>query len=367
VSPPRIGLLLVQLGTPDAPTPRAVRRYLAEFLSDPRVIDMPAPLRRLLLHGVILRTRPRASAAAYQKIWTAEGSPLRFHSEAFASALSRELGDAYSVSLGMRYGQPDVDRALAALASAGTDRLLVWPLFPQHSEAATSSALARVFQRLPRFHFGRVRALGPCYDEPGFIAAWAAVARPALAEARPDHVLMSYHGLPERQIRAADVSGRHCLMSDDCCEGTVGARHGCYRAQCFATSRALAAALALPPGRHSTSFQSRLGRTPWIKPYTDHELPRLFGAGVRRLAVMCPAFVADCLETLEEIGMRAREQWLALGGESLVLVPSLNATPDWVRFAAARVRDAARGLQRESDAAAASPEASASETPTPVT
>ena len=210
----RFGLLLVQLGTPDAPTPRAVRRYLAEFLSDPRVIDIPAPLRWLLLHGVILRTRPRASAAAYQKIWTEQGSPLRFHSDAFTAALAHELGDAYAVALGMRYGRPDVEAALSGLARAGAEQLLVWPLFPQHSDAATSSALARVFQRLPRFHFGRVRALGPCYDEPGFVAAWAEVARPVLAAARPDYVLMSYHGLPERQIRAGDPSGRHCLVSE---------------------------------------------------------------------------------------------------------------------------------------------------------
>jgi ferrochelatase len=358
------GVLLVQLGTPDAPTPRALRRYLGEFLSDPRVIDLPAPLRWLLLHGVILRVRPRRSAAAYRSIWTPQGSPLRLHSEAFAAALARELGAGFAVALGMRYGRPKIDDALAALARAGATRLLVWPLFPQYAEAATGSALARVFERLRRFpSFGRVRALGPCFDDPGFGAAWVEVARPALATARADHVLFSYHGLPERQVRAADPSGSHCLAHADCCAALGPANARCYRAQCFATSRMLAAALGLAPGSYSTAFQSRLGRARWIQPYTDAELERLRRAGVRRLAVLCPAFVADCLETLEEIGLRAAERWRALGGDELVLVPSLNAHPRWVEAAARWVEAAAHTL--DSDAAAVSPDASASATPIP--
>ena len=360
------GLLLVQLGTPDAPTPPAVRRYLAEFLADPRVIDLPAPLRWLLLHGVILRVRPRRSAEAYRQIWTPKGSPLRVHSEAFAVALARELGGGFSVALGMRYGAPSIDAALAALAASGATRLLVWPLFPQHAEASTGSALARVFERLHRRPtFGRVRVLGPCWDDPGFAAAFAAVARPVLDASRPEHVLFSYHGLPERQLRAADPTGRHCLASEDCCASLSAANARCYRAQCFATTRTLAAALALAPAAHSTAFQSRLGRARWTQPSTEEALARLRSAGVRRVAVLCPAFVADCLETLEEIGIRAREQWRQHGGEELVLVPSLNEDPRWVEAAARRVRAAAHGL--DSDAAAASPEASASATPMPAT
>jgi ferrochelatase len=361
-----VGVLLVQLGTPDAPTPRALRRYLGEFLSDPRVIDLPAPLRWLLLHGVILRVRPRRSAAAYRQIWTPQGSPLRLHSDAFASALGRALGPAYVVALGMRYGRPSLDEALGALARAGSTRLLVWPLFPQYAEAATGSALARVFERLQRFpSFGRVRALGPCWDAPGFAAAWADVAKPALATARADHVLFSYHGLPERQVRAADPSGAHCLRRDDCCDAIAGVNRRCYRAQCFATTRALAGALGLTSRPHSTAFQSRLGRARWIQPYTDAELVRLRQAGVRRLAVLCPAFVADCLETLEEIGIRAASRWRALGGDALVLLPSLNANPRWIEAAAGLVQAAAHTL--DSDAAAASPDASASGTPIPST
>jgi ferrochelatase len=366
VSAAPIGVLLVQLGTPEAPTPPALRRYLGEFLSDPRVIDLPAPLRWLLLHGVILRRRPRASAEAYAKIWTPDGSPLRIHSEAFTRALARELGGDYAVVLGMRYGEPRIDTALAALAGAGATRLLVWPLFPQYAEASTGSALARVFECLRQYaSFGRVRAVGPCFDDPGFADAWAAVARPALETARPDHVLFSYHGIPERQLRAADPTGRHCLASEDCCDALGAQNARCYRAQCFATTRALAASMALTERSTSTSFQSRLGRARWTQPSTDDALARLRRDGVRRLAVVCPSFVADCLETLEEIGLRARERWCAQGGEELVLVPGLNAHPRWIDAAARLVRAAAHGL--DSDAPAASPEASESATPIPIT
>jgi ferrochelatase len=359
------GALLVQLGTPDSPSVPDVRRYLAEFLSDPRVIDLPAPLRWLLLHLVILRVRPRRSAAAYRKIWTPQGSPLRVYSEDFARALAAALHAELRVALGMRYGNPSIDAALRELSDAGVSQLVVWPLFPQYSTAATGSALARVFERARAYRFERVISIGPCHADAGFVAACAAVARPALSAFRPDAVLFSYHGLPERQIRAADTSGRHCLASSDCCATLGSVNRNCYRAQCLATSVALAAALSLPDGTWSSAFQSRLGPTRWIDPYTDVELPRLAASGVRRLAVLCPAFVADCLETLEEIGMRAREQWLSLGGEDLLLVPSLNADPAWVAYAATRLRQAAQALR--SDAAAASPEASESATPTPAT
>jgi ferrochelatase len=180
--------------------------------------------------------------------------------------------------------------------------------------------------------------LPPFFAEPGFAAAWSAVARPELDAFRPDFVLLSYHGLPERQVKAADASGAHCLVREGCCEAPGAADRPCYRAQCFATSRALAGELGLAPDRHTTSFQSRLGRTRWIEPHTDRLLPQLAAAGHRRLAVLCPAFVADCLETLEEIGIRAREQWQALGGEALHLVPSLNASPAWVDALASWVR-----------------------------
>jgi ferrochelatase len=327
----RTGVLLVNLGTPDAPTPRAVRRYLREFLSDPRVIDVPGPARWWLLHAVILPFRPRRSAAAYRKIWLPEGSPLRVHGEALRRALAAHLGPGYAVELAMRYGTPSVRGALERLTAADVARVLVLPLFPQYSEAATGSAVAWVEAELGRNPaFPPHEFVPPFYADPGFVNAWAAVARPELDAFAPDHVLFSYHGLPERQIRAADRSGRHCLSGPGCCDAVGAANRLCYRAHCFATSRALAAALGLAAGRHGTAFQSRLGRAAWIQPHTDRVLPELAAAGCRRLAVLCPAFVADCLETLEEIGIRARDQWRALGGEALHLVPSLNAHPAWV-------------------------------------
>ena len=327
----RTGVLLLNIGTPDSPQVRDVRRYLREFLSDPLVLDMPAPLRFALLNLVILPFRPRRSAQAYAKIWRSDGSPLLAHGRELRSALAHELGESYVVELGMRYGSPSIADALARLRTADVVRILVLPLFPQYSRAATGSSLRRVEEELDRHpETPPVEVLPPFYAEPRFVRAWHEVARKELDGFRPDFVLLSYHGLPERQVKQTDSSGAHCLASDGCCDAIVAANRDCYRAQCFATSRALASELDLEPGHFASSFQSRLGGTPWIRPYTDKELPRLAAAGHRRLAVLCPAFVADCLETLEEIGIRAREQWLALGGEDLRLVPSLNASTPWV-------------------------------------
>jgi len=338
----RTGVLLLNLGTPDSPQPRDVRRYLREFLSDPRVIDLPAVPRWLLVHLVIAPFRPRRASAAYRKIWGPDGSPLLVHGRALCAAVEKQLGDGYAVVLGMRYGQPSIPSALERLVTADVDQILALPLFPQWAESSTGSAIARLesaADALP--HAPPVESLPPFFDDPGFLGAFAERARPALAEAKPEHVLFSYHGLPERQIRAADPSGRHCLSDDACCENPGESLPRCYRAQCYATSAGLAGALGLGPTEHSTAFQSRLGRTPWIRPYTDHVLPELAAQGVRRLAVLCPSFVADCLETLEEIGIRGREQWEGLGGEILSLVPCPNAHPRWVEAVAAMVRRSA--------------------------
>ena len=324
------GLLLLNLGTPDSASIVDVRRYLREFLSDPRVIDLPAPLRWALLRLFILPFRPRATAAAYAKIWTSEGSPLRVHSEHLRRALAERLGPSYRVELGMRYGRPDIVSALGRLARAGVKSLVVLPLFPQFAVASTGSAVARVRAQVERDgHPFALDVVEPFYAHPEFIGALAERTAPELARFEPDHVLMSYHGLPERHIRRGDTGGRHCLARPDCCDAILAANRNCYRAQCFATARALGRALRLAPERYGVSFQSRLGRSPWIRPYTDHVLPELASRGVRRLAVVCPAFVADCLETLEEIEIRARDQWRALGGEALHLVPCLNADVRW--------------------------------------
>jgi protoporphyrin/coproporphyrin ferrochelatase len=365
VSPPR-GALLVNLGTPDAPRPREVRRYLREFLCDPRVIDLPTLPRLLLVEGVILPTRPRRTAAAYAKVWTDAGSPLLVHGEALRTALEERLGAGWVVALGMRYGRPSLGDALRRLEERGVREVVALPLFPQYSTAATGSALAALFAQPAAARLHRITAVGPFYDDPGFVRAWRDVAAPALAGFRADRVLFSYHGLPERQIRAADTSGAHCLASPDCCAQPSPAHLSCYRAQCYATTAALVAALGLDPARTSTSFQSRLGRTPWIRPFTDIVLPELAATGVRRLAIACPSFAADCLETVEEIGIRAREQWRELGGEELLRIDCPNAHPTFVE-AVARLVVQANGTAVSARDAAARPDASESETLTPAT
>ena len=334
------GVLLAQLGTPASPAVLDVRRYLREFLFDPRVIDIPAPARWLLVNLVIAPFRAPKSARAYQAIWTPAGSPLLVNSRAFAEALQRELGASFRVALGMRYGAPRLADAFAELCDAGVSRIVAFPLYPQIAESSTGTAIAAIREAAAkRAACPPLTFVPPFFADAGFIEALAAEARAVLARERCDHLLFSYHGLPERHVRAADPIRAHCLASASCCETPPAAvLANCYRAQCFATTRAIAQALALPSECVTTAFQSRLGRDPWIKPWTDEELPRLAARGVKRLAVVCPSFVADCLETLEEVGIRARAQWLALGGEALALVPCVNASPSWVRAAAELVR-----------------------------
>jgi ferrochelatase len=324
------GILLVNLGTPDAPEAPAVRRYLREFLSDPRVLDIGTVARKALLELVILPTRPARSAAAYRKIWTDEGSPLLVHGKALARAVAKRLPD-HPVELAMRYGNPSLASGMAALREAGCDRIVVFPLYPQYASSSTGSTVEAVYaiaaETSPR---PDLVVVPPFFAAAGFIDAFASVGEPVLRELEPDHVLMSFHGLPERHLRKADPGGVHCLASESCCARVEWINHDCYRAQCFATARALAAKLHLREDRYTVCFQSRLGRTPWIRPFTDEVLLELPAKGVKRLAVFCPAFVADCLETLEEIGIRAREDFVNAGGEALRLVPSLNAEPAWV-------------------------------------
>jgi protoporphyrin/coproporphyrin ferrochelatase len=324
------GLLLINLGTPDEPTTPAVRRYLREFLGDPRVIDINAIGRALLLNLVILPRRPARSAEAYRTIWDPErGSPLLYHSQDLARAVAERLGAGWRVELAMRYGKPAIADALAALEAAGVDRIVVLPLFPQYAASSTGTAVARVMELAQqRWNVPALDFVPAFFDDEGFLGAFAKVAAPVLADFRQDHLLFSFHGLPVRQIVKTDATASHCFKSASCCDSLTNPN--CYRAQSFATARGIARHLGLSAESYTVGFQSRLGRTPWIQPYTDVLLDELPARGVRRLAVMCPAFVADCLETLEEIGMRARAQWKAAGGEELVLVPSLNAHPAWV-------------------------------------
>lgn len=335
------GLLLINLGTPDEPTTPAVRRYLREFLSDPRVIDINPVGRTLLLELVILPSRPAKSARAYQSIWDpTRGSPLLYHSRDLATGVAAALGPDWVVELAMRYGNPSIPAGLAALRAAAVDRIVVLPLFPQYASSSTGTAVARVMELARKeVNVPALDVVPAFYADAGFLDAFAIVARPHVATA--DHVLFSFHGLPEHHMVASDPSKQHCLKSETCCAAITAVNRDCYRAQCYATAHALAARLGLAADRHSVSFQSRLGRRPWIKPYTDLVLPEL-ARTAKRVAVMCPAFVADCLETVEEIGIRGKDLFTAAGGEELTLVPSLNATPAWVEAVAALARRSGR-------------------------
>lgn len=331
------GLLLVNTGTPDSPATTDVRRYLGEFLMDPRMLVMPTVARWLLVHGIILRTRPRKSAHAYASIWTDRGSPLMQHAEDLAAGLRRALGqDVAGVEVGMRYGKPSVAAALGRFSAAGVDEVVVVPLFPQYSAAAWASvfdAVAAAAARLPVVP--ALRFVPPFHAEPAFLDAAAAVARPHLAKFAPDRVLFSFHSLPESHVHAQDRSGQ-CLRGD-CCAQLGPANAACYRAQCFATAQALAARLGLPADRFEVAFQSRFTKK-WVRPFTDQRLVDLARSGCKRLAVLSPAFVADCLETIEELGIRGRDAFLAAGGADFALVPCVNSAPEWVAGLAGLVR-----------------------------
>jgi ferrochelatase len=336
----KVGLLLVNLGTPESPRPADVRRYLREFLSDPRVLDIPSFRRWLVLNFLILPFRPRRSGRAYAEIWTAQGSPLLVHTRNLATKVAERLPESTVVELAMRYGEPSLAAALERLSARGVERVALFPLYPQYSSAATGSTLERVFALAARrWNVPYLQVVPPFYDHPAFLDACAAIARPILARVRPDRVFFSFHGLPERHVRKSDRSGTHCLRRPDCCDRIVEANRSCYRAQCFATARLLADRLDVDESRRVVCFQSRLGRTPWIRPYTDEEIPREARAGARRAVILSPAFVADCLETLEELGLRAARAWREHGGETFELVPAVNASDAWADAVVAIARE----------------------------
>lgn len=342
---PTKGLMLVNLGTPDSTSVSDLRRYLREFLSDPRVIDINPIGRWLLLNLIILPFRPRKSAEAYEKVWTDQGSPLMVYGRQLQAKVAERLGDDVHVELAMRYQNPSIAAALDAFAGRGIDEIAVFPLFPQYSSAAFGSAVEKVYEEAgKRWDTPSIQIVPPYYEHPAMIEAFAGVARPVIDELAPDKVLMSFHGVPERHVVKSDQSedGSHCLEKIDCCAAITRVNRQCYRAQCFATARALADALGLAPSAWEVTFQSRLGRDPWIKPYTDERVEALAREGVKRVAVACPAFVADCLETIEEIGMQAREDFQAAGGEELRLVPSLNAEDAWADAVVRIVRESVR-------------------------
>ena len=344
MSADRYGVILCNIGTPDAPTPGPVRRYLREFLSDPRVIDINPIGRWLLLNLIILPTRPRKSAEAYSEIWTEDGSPLLIHANALAAGISERLPNA-EVRVGMRYGNPSIISVLEHFRQSGIDNLVVFPLFPQYASGSTGTALELIYREAgKRWNTPHISVVPPFFGDPAFINPFVEIGRESLADFDADHTLFSFHGLPERHMRKSDDTGAHCLVVENCCATLCEANRNCYSAQCYVTADAMARGLGLEKEQYTVAFQSRLGRTPWLQPYTDAVLPQLVEAGVKRLAVFCPAFVADCLETLEEIGMRAEEDFREAGGEALRLVPCPNSHPSWVEGAAHLVARAAYGL-----------------------
>ena len=343
MSADRYGVLLCNIGTPDGPTPAPVRRYLREFLSDPRVLDINPIGRWLLLNLIILPTRPRKSAEAYAQIWTDEGSPLLIHANGLAEGLQARLPDA-EVRVGMRYGNPSIVDQLEHFRRVGIERLVVFPLFPQYASSSTGTALELIYREAAaRWNTPHISVVPPFFDDPAFIDPFVEIGREALADFGADHTLFSFHGLPERHMRKSDDTGAHCTVVENCCATLCEANRNCYSAQCYVTAAAMARGLGLSADQYTIAFQSRLGRTPWLQPYTDVILPELVAAGVKRLAVFCPAFVADCLETLEEIGIRAEEDFRAAGGDALRLVPCPNSHDAWIEGAARLVRRAAYG------------------------
>lgn len=325
----RKGILLVNLGSPDSPSVPDVRRYLREFLMDGRVLDAPWPVRFCVVHFAILPSRPRQSAEAYHKIWGPEGSPLVVSSRRVRDELRRRA--SVPVELAMRYQNPSIPNAVASLRQQGVDEVLLIPLFPHYAMSSYETAVERVREELAHQAPGtKLHVEPPYYDAPDYIEALAASAAGYL-QGDYDHLLLSFHGIPERHLRKSDPTRRHCLQTPDCCETASAALATCYRAQCFKTVKAFVAKAGVPAGKFSVSFQSRLGRDPWLKPYTDHELERLAKCGIKRMLVMCPAFVTDCLETLEEIGLRGVETFQQAGGSELTLIPCLNEHPRWVK------------------------------------
>jgi ferrochelatase len=339
----RIGVLLINLGTPDAPTPEAVGSYLREFLMDGFVIDVPKPLRWFVVNVMIVPRRKGQSAKAYQKVQLPEGSPLRVYTRALAENVAARLAvddNRYTVEYAMRYGNPSIAASLNRLHEQGVSRIIALPLYPQYAESSFETAVVetkRVAQELG--YTDRLSFFPPFYDRPEFIAAFARRIAEDCEQQSPEHIVFSFHSLPERHLKRLDVLRGHCLVKSNCCDEISAVNKNCYRAQCLFTARAIAEQLGLKEDSYTVSFQSRLGRAKWIGPTTENVLRELAQRGVKRIAVSCPSFVADCLETVEEMGIRGRETFINAGGEELRLIPSLNADPAWVEAVTDWVRE----------------------------
>ncbi len=324
-------VLLANLGSPDNPDVPSVRRYLDQFLMDPYVIQLPWLLRRLIVSLFVLPTRPKRSAEAYRSIWTDRGSPL--------IALSRDLLDAVTaktrvpVALGMRYGNPSIESALLELATdPKVGEIFYIPLYPHYADSTVTTSVKEAERVIARHNLAiRLRVIAPFYNHPDYVDALVASAAETFSHIKDyDHVLFSYHGLPELHITKADPTGSHCMKVPDCCSLPSPAHATCYRHQVMETTRLFVQRTGLPEDCYSVTFQSRLGQAKWLEPSTEDTLKALAGKGVKRVLVLCPAFITDCLETLEEIEIQGDEVFKTAGGDSLTLLPCLNNHPAWV-------------------------------------
>lgn len=323
------GVLLVNLGSPDSPTAKDVKPYLDEFLMDERVIDVPAWLRNILVRGIILQTRPKKSAHAYSKIWWEEGSPLVVISERFQKKVQDQA--KIHVALGMRYGSMTIQNALEELRGKGVTEVLLVPLYPHYAMSSYETVVVKTMQvQLEKFPEMRLTTLPAFYDQEEYIKVLSESIAAGIGDTNYDHILFSYHGIPERHIRKSDPTRFHCMINNSCCITNSVAHNTCYRHQCFHTTERVVEYLGLPWDKVSNSFQSRLPNDPWLKPYTDFEFERLAKEGKKNLVVITPAFVSDCLETLEEIAMEGKKQFEDAGGEQYKHIPCLNDSAAWV-------------------------------------
>lgn len=336
------GVLLVNIGTPEEPEPAAVGRYLRKFLMDRFVIDVPFLLRWLLVNVVIVPIRKYKSARAYQKIWTKRGSPLLFHMQDLAVKLSEQFS---VTAIGMRYSEPSIEMSMRRLIELGVNELVVFPLYPQYAESSTRSSREEVLNAARRLDFKKpIHFVEEYHAHPAYIASFARVIREQLAGRHFDHLLMSYHGLPLRHVQRLDQTKKVCGISPDCCDARGEHNWRCYRAQCFATTKLLTEQLGLERSRVSVSFQSRLGRAQWLEPNTEAVIQDLAKKGIKHLAVVCPSFTIDCLETIEEIGVRATELFVEAGGTELTLIPCLNSDEQWAEAIPQIISSSARSL-----------------------
>ena len=323
------GVLLVNLGSPDSPEPKDVKKYLGEFLMDERVIDVPLWARTLLVKGIILNTRPKASAAAYKKIWWDEGSPLIVLSERLQDKIQKEV--EFPVALAMRYGSMTIKKGIQELVDKGVDDIFLIPLYPQFAMATTETILV-LAEEIRQAHFPEITItdLKAFYNNSKYIDVLSNSIAKHLEGKDYEHLLFSYHGVPERHIRKSDVTKSHCKIDGSCCATASPAHEFCYRHQCKEVTRLVGEKLNLEEGTFSTSFQSRLGFDPWLQPYTDRTIERLGKEGIKKMAIVTPAFVSDCLETLEEIAMEGEEIFHEMGGKDFTTIPCLNDDKEFV-------------------------------------